>query len=84
MNDQVISIDGLSQLSEKAWAIYEKKLKKKLESEFMGQVIAIEVESEDWFLGETVVEALLKARQKYPDKLFHVIRIGHRAVYKRR
>ncbi len=36
----------------------------------------IEPESGDWFLGKTTLEALKKAKGKYPDKIFYCIRIG--------
>jgi len=87
MSDPIIpvkAIDGLPELGDKAWVIYEMKLKQELEPKFKGQFVAIEVDSGDWFLGETPIEAALKAREKYPDKLFHMIRIGYRAVSKRR
>ena len=84
MNNQVISTEGLPDLADKARAIYEKKLRKMLEPKYKGKIVAVEVSSGDWFLGETVVEAALKAKEKYPDKLVHFIRIGFRAVHKRR
>lgn len=84
MDYPIKSIEGLPELSRKAWAIYEKKLKKELEPKYKGQLVAIEVDSGDWFLGETSLEAILKAREKYPDKIFHLIRIGYRAVRKQR
>lgn len=41
-----------------------------------GLIAAIEPETGEWFLGETLLEAIKKARQKYPDKIFYSIRIG--------
>lgn len=82
--EKIIKVDGLNQLADKARAIYKDTLKEILEPEYIGQIVAIEVDSGDWFLGESVVDAALKARQKYPDKLFHFIRIGFRAVHKKR
>jgi hypothetical protein len=46
-----------------------------------GHVAAVETESEEIFLGKNVVEATLKGWKKYP---FYFVRIGHRAVHRRR
>jgi hypothetical protein len=64
--------------------IYDEKLKGILEPEHNGKIVAIEVESGDYFLGNSIVEATEKAKQKYPDRLFHVIKVGYPAVHKRR
>jgi hypothetical protein len=42
----------------------------------------IEPESEAYFIGKDTKEALRKAEQKYPDKVFHMLRIGPRSVYR--
>jgi hypothetical protein len=52
-----------------------------LESEHKGEIAAIEVESEEYFLGETVIEAGRKAKEKYPDKVFYFVRIGYPVVH---
>jgi hypothetical protein len=56
-------------------------IKGKLESSFKGKILAIEVESGEHFIGETVLEAARKARAKHPDKAFHFFRIGFPTVY---
>ena len=45
-------------------------------SDKKGTIAVIEPESEEWFLGKTLFEALKKAKNKYPDKIFYSIRIG--------
>jgi len=52
-----------------------------LETRYHGKIVAIEVESGDYFVGETVLEAGRKARAKYPEKVFHFFRVGFPAVY---
>jgi hypothetical protein len=64
-------------------AIYA-NLKSALEKTHLGRIVAIDIESGDYFLGQTVVEAVQKAREKYPDRVFHTIRIGAKAVHSRR
>jgi hypothetical protein len=64
----------------RARAIYD-RIKGKLEPSFKGRILAIEVESGEHFIGETVLEAARKARAKHPDKAFHFFRIGFPTVY---
>jgi DNA helicase TIP49 (TBP-interacting protein) len=64
--------------------IYETLLQEKLEPEHKGEVVAIEVESGDYFLGESVVEVAKKARLKHPEKLFYFAKVGYRAMHIRR
>ena len=41
-----------------------------------GLIAAIEPESGKYFLGKTLLEALKKARARYPDRLFDSVSIG--------
>lgn len=41
-----------------------------------GKIAVIEPDSGDYFLADTLVDALLKAKAAYTDKLFYSIRIG--------
>ena len=66
---------------QKAEAIYRKKLKPKLEGKYKGRIVAIDVESGDFFVGKTVLEAIEKGCKKRPGKIFYAVRIGHRAVH---
>ena len=63
----------------KANNIY-KKLKNKLENH-KGEIIAIETDSGDYFIGKDLDEAAEKAEEKHPDKQFYFIRIGFKYVY---
>jgi hypothetical protein len=83
MEYEVITNVDMHRLGEEGERIYHEKLKPILEPKYKGKIVAIEVDSEDYFIGDTVVEAGTKAKERYPDKIFHFIRIGYRAVYKR-
>ena len=72
------SIRVLAQVGEK---IYKSCLKRKLERKHRGKIIAIDGDSGEYFMGENVLEAVEKGRQKYPNKVFHVIRVGYPAVH---
>jgi hypothetical protein len=66
------------EMAKKAKAIYE-RIKEKLEAEHFGEVVAIDVESGDYFLGKTGLEAARQAKAKYPNRIPYIIRIGRRA-----
>jgi len=67
---------NLREFGEKADRIYEQH-RDKLEKKHRGEIIAIEVDSGDYFVGEEYEEVVKKARKKYPNKLFHFKRVGH-------
>lgn len=58
-----------------------KKLKDELEPKYKGKIVAIEIDSGEYFLGNTLREADAEARAKYPDKVFYAVKIGYPAVY---
>ena len=64
----------------KAKQLYESALREALERSDFGRYTAIEPDSGDHFLGDTFDEAVNAAIEKYPDRLTHTIRIGHRAA----
>jgi len=65
-------------MAEKAKAIYE-KIKDRLEAEHKGEVVAIDVESGDYFLGKTGLEAARQAKARYPNRIPYIMRIGRPA-----
>jgi len=67
-------------IAAKGKAIYE-QLREELEKKHLGHFVAIEVESGEYFVGETLTEADARAREKYPARVFYVVRIGRPAVY---
>ena len=61
-----------------------KRLRPKLERDYKGKVIAIEIESGEYVIGEDELDAAIKAKNKFPNKIFDFIRIGYRTVHKLR
>ena len=57
-----------------------KKISEELKTDYRGKFVAIEVDSGDYFIGDTSVEAGKKARGKYPGNVFYLGRIGYRAA----
>ena len=60
--------------------LYTTHIKALVDPAHLGEYIAIEVASGDYFLGHTLVEAATKARTTYPDRCFHFIKIGSPVV----
>ena len=60
--------------------LYTTRIKALVEPAHIGEYIAIEVDSGDYFLGNTLVKAATKARATYPDRCFHFIKIGSPVV----
>ena len=70
----------IEEIAKKGEEIYQKKLKLKYEPSHNGKFLAIEIESEEEFLGDTSVEAVEKAKAKYPKKLFYIKKISFPAT----
>ncbi|MCE9548705.1 MAG: hypothetical protein K8T25_24775 [Planctomycetia bacterium] len=66
---------------ERARQIYAAQLQADLESQHLDRFVAIEPESGEYFLGDTLDDAVKSARTKYPSRLSHTIKIGHRAAF---
>ena len=67
-------------VGEKARLIYEEKLRVALEKKHLNEFVAIEPESGEYFLGQTLTDAIAASRAKYPNRLTHAIRVGHNAA----
>ncbi len=65
----------------RAKQIYVSQLQADLEARHQDRFVAIEPESGEYFLGDTFDEAVKAARTKYPSRLSHTIRIGHRGAF---
>ena len=66
---------------DRAKHIYATQWQSDLEAQHMDRFVAIEPESGEYFLADTFDEAVKSARTKYPSRLSHTIRIGHRAAF---
>jgi hypothetical protein len=55
-------------------------LKSQLELEHLNRFVAIEPISGEYFVAETMSEAIGHSRERYPDRLVHTFRIGHAAA----
>ena len=67
-------------LARKAQALYEQRLRAKLEATNLNDFVAIEPQSGDFFVGTTLSEAIQIARAAYPDRLPFALRVGHKTT----
>ena len=67
-------------VDERARCLYENHLSRKLEAEHLNEFVAIEPDSGNYFLGQTLSEAIQAARRAYPDRMPFAMRIGHRTA----
>ena len=70
----------IHEIPQKGQPIFE-ALSQKLAETHLGQFVSIEVDSGDYFLGETGIEATRKAQEKFPGKVFFLGRLGYRTAY---
>jgi len=69
------------ELCSKGEKIYD-EIKEKLEPTLNNKFVAIEVDSDDYFIGNDAIEAANKARGKYPSSVFFLAKIGYPAAFK--
>lgn len=72
MNTNSVDLARLAKL------IYEQRLKAELERTHLNYFVAIEPDSGDYFLGQTLSEAAMAARKAYPGRSAFLLRVGHR------
>ena len=68
------------ELARRGRAYYDQFLRAKLEPEHKGKFLALEVETGDYELGDSHLEALDKAEAKHPNSVFCILRIGPRTA----
>lgn len=75
----MVSPEGKSVI-ERAKRLYADRLQADLERDHCHRFVSIEPESGEFFLGDTLHEAVQAAAKKYPARRSFTIRIGHRAA----
>lgn len=72
---------SLKERIEKANHLYETQLREKIEKDHKGEIVAIEIDSGDFFLGRNEIEAYEKGIKKYPDRTFVYKRVGYQTTH---
>lgn len=71
---------GTETVADQARRIYDQRLRVAMEARHMNEFVAIEPVSGEHFLGRTLSDAIGASREKYPDRLAHAFRVGHKAA----
>lgn len=72
--------DETRELVRRGQQIYDERLKALLDPAHREQFVAIEPESGDYFLGETLSEAAAAAEKAYPQRRTYIVRVGYSAA----
>jgi hypothetical protein len=72
----------LPEFAQKGEDIYNTRIKNELPPGLKGKIVAIEVESGDYFIEDTPLKAGILGQHKHPNKQFYFKRIGYDTVYK--
>ena len=60
--------------------IYERRIRRQVEDDFHGKIVAIDVESGDYAIGDTVSAASKRLRKRLPDADVWSVRVGYRTL----
>ena len=62
--------------------IYERDIRPQIETVRFGEVVAIDVDTGHWAIGDNVIAATDSLREKYPDAINVLCeRVGHQTLY---
>lgn len=75
-----MTIDQARGNADRARRIYDDRLRSTLEANHFGRFVAVEPDSGDHFLADTLDAAADAAQAAYPNRRAHVIRVGHPAA----
>ena len=76
---EIMVSQNTKDVAREARRIYEERLRASLEQTHPNEFVAIEPVSGDYFLGQTLSEAIGASRRTYPDRLAHALRVCHKA-----
>ena len=62
--------------------IYERDIRRQVEADHYGEVVAIDVDTESWAIGDNVIVATDLLRAQRPDAIdVWLLRVGYRALH---
>jgi len=74
-NEELIKKADIQHIAEEGAKIYE-QIKINYDPKEKGKFLAIDIESKQAYLGNTSAESLELAREKHPNNVFYVVKIG--------
>ena len=79
---KIPSLSNPQAIAEAGEKIYREKYQARFEEEHLGKFVAINVLTEEAYLGDLPEEAFQKAREAAPKGLLHLIRIGSPGAFR--
>jgi peptide subunit release factor RF-3 len=68
-------------LAQRGQELYESGIRQQVEAGNEGKIVAIDIETGEFEVGDTVIDATDRLFERNPDAQPWGVRIGHRAVY---
>ncbi|MDO8524753.1 MAG: hypothetical protein Q7R99_03980 [bacterium] len=75
MDEELIKKADIQHIAEEGAKIYE-QIKINYDPKEKGKFLAIDIESKQEYLGNTSAQALEFAREKHPNNVFYVVKVG--------
>jgi hypothetical protein len=69
------------EIEQRGQALYEERIRPKVEAGNEGRICTIDVETGDYEIGETILETTGRILARKPDAALWSLRIGYEAVY---
>ncbi len=70
------------EVSRRGKEIYERSIRREVEPEHDGRFVAVDVESGEYALADDELEAFDRAREKAPEGVLFLIRVGYPAAHR--
>lgn len=80
MTDQAKPQVNLDEFGKKSLEFYN-QIKETLEATAMSKYAALDYETQSHWLGETASEALSKAKETFPEKIFYLVQVGYPTTF---
>ncbi len=78
-SEELTKTADLQGIATKGAKIYE-EIKSQFEPGFNGKFLAIDVDTRKTYIADTSANAVVKAREQHPNKVFYVVKIGYDAA----
>ncbi len=62
--------------------LYEERIRSQVEPEHDGRFLVVDVDSGEYALADDELEAFARVREKTPEGVLFLIRVGHRAAHR--
>lgn len=62
--------------------LYEREIRAQVEPQHKGRFLVVDVESGDYEIADTAIEAIDRAQAKRADAPLYILRVGYRTAYK--